>query len=111
MELDSKTKALLHDPEKRWAWIRYQLNLQGITIRHIALCNGVKPQTVARARHQPYPKMEKALADALDLTPQELFPDRYGEDGLPARLFPGRSVYCQVSKHTGQDPSCKVAVG
>lgn len=109
MKLDSSTKTLLLHTEKRWAWIRYQLTLRGITIVQVAKDTGVKPQTVARARHIPYPKMEKALSDALGLTPQELFPDRYDEDGLPARLFPGRSVYCQSSKHTGRDSNCKVA--
>lgn len=29
--------------------------------------------------------MEKALADALGLQPQDLFPERYDTDGLPNR--------------------------
>jgi Ner family transcriptional regulator len=93
MKLDSQTKTLLRDPAKRWAWIRYQLTLRGIRLGEIALRHSVKPQTLTKVQHAPYPKMEKALADELELTPQELFPERYNEDGLPARLFPGRSPY------------------
>jgi Ner family transcriptional regulator len=109
MQLDSKTKVILLNPEKRWAWIKYQLNLKGISIRKIAGNLGVRPQTVGKVSYCPYPKMEKAIADTLDLTPQELFPDRYDEDGLPARSYSSRSVYCQASKDTHLEQPCKVA--
>ena len=73
------------NPELRWAWIKYQLNLSDLSLRKLALSKGVKPQTISKCRHIPYPKMEKVLADAVGLKPQELFPDRYYSNGLPNR--------------------------
>lgn len=97
MKLDSKTQALLNDSDKRWAWLKYQLCIQNITFREIALAAGVKSQTLSKVRHMPYPKMERVLAAALGLSAQELFPERYDADGLPARNCPGRSPYRQAA--------------
>lgn len=33
--------------------------------------------------NKTYPRMEKVLADFLDLQPGQLFPERYDKDGLP----------------------------
>ncbi|MFA5496267.1 MAG: helix-turn-helix domain-containing protein [Porticoccaceae bacterium] len=99
MKLDAKTKLLLQDRDKRWAWITYQLHLDNSSIAQVARDAGIRSQTLASVKRNPYPKMEKILADRLGVGVTELFPDRYTEDGLPRRMFPSRSVYCLGRKH------------
>ncbi|WP_167856063.1 helix-turn-helix domain-containing protein [Natronospirillum operosum] len=83
--LDSTTKALLRDPAKRRAWVVYQVAIQGTSLAAVAREKGLARQTLYRAFDIPYPRMEKIMADAVGLTPQQLFPERYTKDGLPAR--------------------------
>ena len=45
----------------------------------------VNRQTLYQAFFKPYPRMEKLLADSVGLTPPQLFPERYTDDGLPVR--------------------------
>lgn len=85
MTLDIPTKNLLLDPEKRRAWIVYQVSLTGGSLARVAEDAGVNRQTLYGVFQRPYPRMEKLIADALGLTPQALFPDRYNADGLPNR--------------------------
>lgn len=89
MQLDDKTHKLLADPKnnyaKRRAWVIYHLKLQGQTLVSVAAANGVTKQQTQKALSAPYPRMEKLIADALGLTPQELFLERYDADGLPNR--------------------------
>lgn len=85
MKLDTATKQLLQDPEKRRAWVIYQLKLQGESLASVARKSGVTKQQTQKAMSAPYPRMEKVIADALGLKPQHLFPDRYDADGLPNR--------------------------
>lgn len=99
MVIDSKTKSLLKDQDKRWAWIKYQLALKGSSLQKIAKRNNVSPSAIRSAYRNPYPKSEKLIADELGLQVAELFPERYDEDGLPARPYPQRSVYCLGRKH------------
>jgi Ner family transcriptional regulator len=63
----------------------YQLQLQDETVAGLARKEGVRRQTIYQVWTAPYPRMEKVLADALDMRPQDLFPERYDADGLPTR--------------------------
>src|SRR3569832_1930162 len=83
MKLDTKTKTILRDPQKRRAWVIYQLKLRGESLASIAVAAGVAKQQTQKAMSAPYTRMEKVIADALGMMPQELFPDRYTSDGLP----------------------------
>ena len=83
--IDRTTRALLRDPRKRRAWVIYQVSIQGRSLAAVAREVGVKKQTLYRAFDVPYPRMEKIIADAVGLKPQELFPERYDADGLPNR--------------------------
>lgn len=85
MKLDTSIQRILADPKKRQAWVIYQLKLQGQTLASVARDAGVAKQQTQKAMSAPYPRMEKIIADALGLTPQVLFPDRYDADGLPCR--------------------------
>lgn len=83
--IDSKTHKIITDPIKRRAWVIYQVSIQGRSLAAVAREAGVKKQTLYRAFDIPYPRMEKVIADAVGLTPQILFPERYDADGLPNR--------------------------
>lgn len=84
-QLDSKTKALIQDPGKRRAWVKYQVHLQGRSMAQVAADAGVDRRTLYATFTKPYPRMERVIADALKLNPQQLFPERYDTDGLPNR--------------------------
>lgn len=84
-ELDSTTRRLLSNPTKRRAWVKYQVHLQGRSLAQIAADAGVRRSTLYQTFLRPYPRMEKIIADAVGLTPQVLFAERYDEDGLPNR--------------------------
>ena len=83
--IDTTTKRLLANPKKRRAWVIYQLLLKGQTLADIARGANVERQTLYHAFDRPYPRMERVLADAIGLTPQQLFAERYDADGLPTR--------------------------
>jgi Ner family transcriptional regulator len=60
---------------------------------------GVTKQQTQVAMGRPYPRMERYIANALGLSPQELFPERYDADGLPNR-HRGRPAHKSSVQHT-----------
>ena len=83
-KIDNHTKRLIADPDSRWAWIKYQLQLQGRSLAQVAHDAGVTRQCVYHVGHMTYPRMEKVIADALKMAPADLFPERYDQKtGLP----------------------------
>jgi len=44
---------------------------------------GVNRQTLYSAFFKTYPRMEMVIANALDIAPADLWPERYDKDGLP----------------------------
>lgn len=99
--IDRATAQLLGHPQKRWAWVIYQLGLEGRSLAEVAAEAGVQRQTLYHAQKRPYPRMEKIIADALGLHPAQLFPERYDADGLPSRKW-GRP-WKKKSFHGGKD--------
>ncbi|MCO6440530.1 MAG: helix-turn-helix domain-containing protein [Nitrococcus mobilis] len=85
IKLNTATKQLLKDPRKRRGWVIYQLTLRGSSLADVARQSGVRRQTLYMAFERPYPRMESLIAAALDLTPAQLWPERYDADGLPLR--------------------------
>lgn len=65
--------------EEKHGKIKQALSLRGTSLSEIARAQGVKPSTVSlvstgwRRSH----RLEAAIASALDLTPEEIWPDRY----------------------------------
>jgi len=72
-----KTKRAPKKPEQRRAWIKYQLDLLGFNLSDIARDLGITRQGVYRVFAEPRPRVEKAIADRLGLTPAEIWPERY----------------------------------
>lgn len=101
---DRPPKRIIANPAKRRAWVIYQLAIRGRSVAAIGQQAGVVRQTIYRVWDRPYPRMERLLADALDMRPQDLFPERYDADGLPNRK-PGRRRRNSASKKAQMRPA------
>lgn len=93
-KLDNSIERLIRDPAKRRAWVKFQVQLQGRSMAQVAADAGVNRSCLYSAFFKPYPRMERAIAESVGLTAQQLFPERYDADGLPARRMgrPRKSV-------------------
>jgi len=106
--IDRPTRRILADPDKRRAWCIYQLSLRGSSLAAVARGAGVSRQTLYVVFWRPYPRMEKIVADALGMRPQELFPERYDADGLPNRKI-GRPFRKSTAKTAGRNGKSREA--
>lgn len=88
------------DTTARKHWIIYQLRLRGLTLASIGREHGVCRNAPRIAFDRPYPRMERALAAAIDLKPEQLFPERYDAKGRPNRKV-GRPA--QADSHVNKD--------
>lgn len=79
------------DNEQRWEWIKYQIRSRGMTLTSLAASLGVTHKAMVNAKYGPYPRMERGIAKALGMTPQQIWPERWNADGTPARQRPNRS--------------------
>lgn len=77
------------DGMDRIEWIKFQLRIRGSSLSALARDLGVSRHAPRLALVKPYPRMEKAIAEKLELRPQELWPERYNVNGRPNRT-PGR---------------------
>lgn len=82
---DARTRNILADPEKRHAWVMNALRLKGLTLADVARDGGVHRVALYHVWQKRYPRMQSLLAAALDMRPQDLFPERYDADGLPLK--------------------------
>lgn len=78
-------------PEQRWEWIKYQLRSRGQSFTRLAAELGVSHNAVGNTKYVPYPRMERAIAAALDMAPQQIWPERWNADGTPCRQRPNRA--------------------
>lgn len=80
------TSPIFTDPDKRRAWVGFQLRMQGQTLADLARELSVSRNAPGAALRIPYPKMERAIAEAVGVAVHILFPERYSPDG--ERLIP-----------------------
>ncbi|MCY1288839.1 Winged helix-turn-helix DNA-binding protein [compost metagenome] len=85
------------DPSHRWEWIKFQLRVSGTSLAKIARSLEVSGTAVKNAKHLPYPRVEKAIAKALELTPAQLWPERWNADGTPCRRRPNRAETLSIN--------------
>ena len=76
------------DPAVKREWIKYQLRLKGYSLSKLCKEHGVTKSIAVNALIRTYPKWEAIIAATIDLTPQELWPERYGTDGKPINHSP-----------------------
>jgi Ner family transcriptional regulator len=101
MKIDIPSKQILADQKLLRGWVIYQLTLQGRSLASVAREAGVARQTIYRAFLHPYPRMEAIVAEALGFAPQQLWPARYDEHGLPNRNI-GRPRINKSKKNTSK---------
>jgi len=65
------------DPVQRNEWIKFQLRMRGTSMSDLARRLGVTRQAVRNALTSPYPKMERVIAEELDMQPEAIWPERY----------------------------------
>ncbi|MNO51481.1 DNA-binding transcriptional regulator Nlp [compost metagenome] len=90
-----------NDLIQRWEWIKYQLRAKGSSLAKLARELNVTGPAVKNAKRKPYPRVERAIARALDTTPDKLWPERWNSDGTPHRQRPRRAE--QRGKSPTQD--------
>lgn len=73
-------------PALRWEWIKYQLRTRGSSLAMLARDLEVSGTAVKNAKRTAYPRMERAIAEALGLEPFDLWPERWNADGTPFRI-------------------------
>lgn len=81
MSIDLSTLDIPKNPAERRAWVCYRLRVRGNSLRNIAYQQGVTRQAVSNALMSPSQLLERAIAAALDLKVEQLFPERFDATG------------------------------
>jgi Ner family transcriptional regulator len=68
--------------------IKAALEKQGLGLSELSRRNGYHPTAAGRALRTSWPEVEKIIADALHVSPQEIWPERYTPDGIPIKYLP-----------------------
>lgn len=76
------------NPRARRAWVIFKLHSAGSSFREIAEREGVSIQAVSDCMTQASARLEEAVARAIGLSVQQLFPERFNATGK--RLFSTR---------------------
>lgn len=87
MSVSKQTNSLPDPRDWHWADIKAALEKSGHSLASISKASGCKTRRAAgMAKDRPYPRMERAIADAIGVPPQLIWPSRYDENGKPLRL-------------------------
>lgn len=65
--------------------IKCALRKRGLSLADVSRAIGLRGDSARVALRQPWPRVERAIADALGVTPEELWPGRYDTAGRPKR--------------------------
>lgn len=76
------------DSDQRWEWIKYQLRMRRSSLALVAQTLSIPRQSVTNVKRVRYPRVERAIARKLELTPLAIWPDRWNPDGTPRRDRP-----------------------
>lgn len=75
------TDGIPKNPTTRRAWVGYQLKLRGTSLAELARQEGVSDTALHMALMTPSSHLEEVIANALDLTARDLFPERFDANG------------------------------
>lgn len=78
------------DPALRWEWIKFQLRAHDTSCLSL-LGSSVERNALHNVKRVPYPRMETAIAKAIGLKPEQIWPERWNSDGTPNRQRSGRN--------------------
>ncbi|MEF3074079.1 helix-turn-helix transcriptional regulator [Methylobacter sp. Wu1] len=68
------------------------LRKKGWSLRRLSIHHQLSPYTLGNAIASPYPKGERIIAAEIGVAPQEIWPSRYDDQGMPNRGRRPRSV-------------------
>ncbi|WP_375782523.1 helix-turn-helix domain-containing protein [Roseospira marina] len=71
------SKEVPKEPAARRAWILYKLRLCGLSFRQLARQTGVSGRAMSAACDMPNIHLEPVIAEAIGMTAQDLFPERW----------------------------------
>lgn len=73
-------------PRKDWSkeFLKYRIRSAYGSMVALAARSGVDPSVIKRALYVPYPKAERVIAEALGVSPADIWPSRYDPDLLRA---------------------------
>ena len=82
-----------HEPESNspvpsdWhpADVLAALKKRGHSLSGLSVANGYHPTAAGKALKQPWPAIERLLAEAIGVVPQVIWPSRYDSEGNPRR--------------------------
>lgn len=69
------------DIEERASWVQHQLRIRGTSLAAIARARGWSRRPIAMALRVPSFPQEQAIAEALGVAVETLFPERYDANG------------------------------
>lgn len=61
--------------------IKAALEKAGWSLRRLSVHTGMAPTSVQKCLYQPWPRAERAVAQAIGLPPRQIWPSRYNRDG------------------------------
>lgn len=76
--MNVKTRTLTASPlDWHPADVIAALRKSGWTLRKLSLHHGYKPTTLDNALHRRWPKGQRLIAEAIGISPQDIWPGRY----------------------------------
>ena len=99
---DAINKPALQDWHK--ADIKCALEKRGYTFSRLSRLNGYAATSLQMVVHVPWPKAETLVANVIGVTPQEIWPSRYNDDGTPKRGEHTRHLW-RLKRKASRPPS------
>ncbi|PCI85487.1 MAG: hypothetical protein COB24_12915 [Hyphomicrobiales bacterium] len=91
-------------PATNRTWSRYRILAEikdrGFNANELEVLLGLKPRDISVSFDRPFPKVDKALANWLEIPLHELWPTRYDSDGMRRvqQIYPNREIVLGSSK-------------
>lgn len=101
MYINMESIATMPDQFSRREWIKFQLRLRGYSLAHLARELKLSRSALTLALRMPYPRVERAIAEKLQLPPAAIWPERYDKQGGPNRRMgrPRKSITPCIENH------------
>lgn len=71
------TQRDIKNTQTKWAWVKYQLQLKGLTLSDLARRLNVTPSAVLNVKTVHYPRIERAIAREIGVSAEAIWPERY----------------------------------
>ncbi|MGB0972126.1 MAG: helix-turn-helix domain-containing protein [Mycobacterium sp.] len=82
------------DPKVRSDWIKYQLARRGLNLTDLAKRLNISRQAVSNTLRSPNLRAQEAIAKAINIAPEYLWPERYDADGNPCHRTAPSGARC-----------------